>query len=100
MGSAVFVKKLDGFTGDAALYHLDPPFQGYSWSDAVASMYAHVIVSATIIPHSGPETYIFGASEDGEVLDWIELPGSFRGALDHEEALRGAGYGVVEVSQD
>lgn len=54
----------------------------------------YVIVSAAVVPISGPETYIFAANKNGQVTDWIELPGSFRGALDHERALRNAGYEV------
>ena len=34
------------------------------------------------------------ADERGNVLDWGELPGSFQGYVDHEEALNCAGYEV------
>ena len=54
----------------------------------------YVVVSAADVMYSGPETYIFGADENGEVVDWLELPGSFRGKLDHVAALEGAGYEV------
>lgn len=40
------------------------------------------------------ETYIFPADKDGNVLEWIELNGSFKGELNHERALREAGYEV------
>lgn len=55
----------------------------------------YVVVSASNVPFSGPETYIFAADEDGKIVRWTELDGSFRGELDHEKALRGAGYEVV-----
>lgn len=42
-----------------------------------------------------PECYLFPSDKDGEVTDWLELPGSYRGGLDHAEALRGAGYTVA-----
>ena len=45
---------------------------------------------------SGPETYIFGADAEGNVLRWGELEGSFRGDIDHARALRGAGYTVID----
>lgn len=45
---------------------------------------------------SGPETYIFPANEDGKVVHWAELEGSFRGGLDHERALRNAGFEVAK----
>ena len=54
-----------------------------------------VIVSAAVAPLTGVSTYIFTANETGDVTDWGELDGSFRGALDHNAALRGAGYEVL-----
>lgn len=82
MGTAMFVKKLEGFTGDARLYKVSPPLEGN----------AYVVVSATVAAFSGAETYIFPGNEKGEVVEWGELEGSFRGALDHEKALANAGY--------
>lgn len=82
---AVLMKaNLEGFTGVAHLYKVNPPHEGHNY----------VIVSATNI--SGPETYIFGANKDGQVLNWVELGGSFQGGLDHAEALRNAGYKIGE----
>lgn len=78
------VRKLRGFRGDARLFELSEPLNGYSM----------VVVSASDVPYSGPETYIFGADSAGEIDSWIELPGSFRGALDHVAALEAAGYEV------
>jgi hypothetical protein len=83
-GKAVFVKKLTGFYGEARLYKVTPPLDGHE----------HVAVSA-VVAYSGPETYIFPADADGKVLSWGELDGSFRGDLDHEAALRLAGYEVT-----
>ena len=48
------------------------------------------------MPFRGPETYIFGADKDGEILSWMELDGSFRGDLNHREALLKAGYELTE----
>lgn len=67
---------------------------------SVGGGYTHVIVSATVVQFSGPETCIFGADLDEEdVVDWGELAGSFRGGLDHKYALQLAGYEVVEEQQ-
>ena len=55
----------------------------------------HVIVSAVVAMFSGPETYIFPANDKGEITDWGELDGSFKGDLDHAQALRNAGYEVT-----
>ena len=90
MGTAEFVKQMDGWRGDAALYRLSPPMAGVDgWA------FDHVIVSAVIAIGSGPETYLFGCDENGENIDFSELPGSFRGDRDHATALNGAGYSIV-----
>lgn len=90
MKATLIKSNLPKFTGDARLYRVDPPLGGYT----------HVIVSATVVQFSGPETCIFGADLDEEdVVDWGELAGSFRGGLDHKYALQLAGYEVVEEQQ-
>lgn len=71
--------------GVAHLYRLSTPLEGHD----------HVVVSA-IGPPYGPETYIFASNEAGKVTNWGELRGSFKGALNHAEALRGAGYEVAQ----
>jgi len=85
---AHFVRRLAGWQGDARLYRCEPPLKGN----------AYVVVSAVDATFSGPETYVFAADVDGNVNDYRELDGSFRGGLDHAEALRGAGYEVVEAA--
>jgi len=91
---ATFVRDLSGFTGSAKLYHVSPPIEQKDWDGEVEAVHSHVVVSATVALFSGPETYIFPANEDGQVVDWGELDGSFQGDLDHEAALRGAGYEI------
>ena len=88
---ATMIRKLDGFTGDAALYELSEPV-GYDmdWdTDEYKEQTTYVIVSATIAPFTGAETYVFPADKDGEILGWSELAGSYRGGLDHQQALDG-----------
>ena len=85
MLEATYVKTIVGWTGDAKLYKLSPKLEGNKY----------VIVSTTHVMLSGPETYIFGATEDGEVTDWGELPGSYKGGLDHNKALEDAGYSTI-----
>lgn len=82
---ATKVRDLTGWRGHASLYRLSTPLDGHDF----------VIVSAVNAMFSGPETYIFPAYESGEQKNFGELDGSFRGALDHAEALRGAGYEVA-----
>lgn len=86
MKIATLEKRIDGMRGDAALYRLSEPMK--TWSDTTTD---HVVVSAVRVL-GVPETYIFAADASGEVTGWGELEGSFRGGLDHAEALRGAGY--------
>jgi len=82
--------KIRNFTGHAALYSLTPPLKDFDGK----TEHKHVVVSSTNAMLSGPETYIFPANESGEVSDWGELPGSQKGTLDHEKALRDAGYAI------
>lgn len=90
---------LEGFHGVVHLYRLDPPMQvesyDYETDTSVLGVVPYVVVSAVNVPYSGPETYIFPADESGKVLSWLEMEGSYRGGLDHAEALKGAGYDVV-----
>jgi hypothetical protein len=98
MKTATKIKDLDDFRGDASLYRLSIPLSVDHWnedSEEITKSYRYVIVSAAVAPFSGPETFIFGSNKKGQIVDWMELAGSFRGALDHAEALRGAGYDLV-----
>jgi hypothetical protein len=83
------------------LFAVDPPipiteydFESDDCEKVVTGHTDYVAVSAANVPCSGPETYIFRANEDGEVEDWGELEGSYRGGLSHETALGNAGYSI------
>lgn len=80
---------LPRYTGTAHLYELSEPI-GYNGNQESK----FVVVSATSFM-TGAETYIFPAEEGGEVINWGELDGSFKGSLDHHRALEGAGYSVI-----
>ncbi len=95
MKSAKFIKKCDWGTGDARLYELSEPVEydkPWDEEDPPAKMTKYIAVSAANVPFSGPETYIFPADENGEVLKWGELDGSFKGDMDHIKALMRAGF--------
>lgn len=94
MKTAILVKNnLDGFNGHAALYKLSEPLSEYSWGeDDEVKKFEHVVCSTAYA--FGVETYIFGADEDGNVIDWGDLPGSLKGTSCHIEALRCAGYSL------
>jgi hypothetical protein len=76
------------FRGVAKVYKMSPPLQKNKY----------VVVSASHGPFSinGQETYIFGCDKNGKAVNWSELSGSFQGQMNHEKALRNAGYLVKE----
>lgn len=88
---AHYMRNLEGWTGDARLYTLDPALEYKDGDGAVRTQYVIVSGITGIIT----ETYIFPASFDGEALSFSELEGSFSGAVDHERALNGLGYSVA-----
>ena len=93
MKTATFVKALDQFTGVASLYKCDPPMMIPTWDDDKPNEKTeYVVVSAAVAMFSGPETYIFPADAKGNITDWSELNGSYRGGMSHHSALAGAGY--------
>ena len=94
MKTAVYLRGLDGWRGDARLYKLVPAHVVVDHDDVTVETIEFVVVSA-VDPYSDPETYIFPCDEDGKVLSFQEMEGSFRGGLDHTEALRGLGYEPV-----
>lgn len=81
---AKFVKHIESMRGAAHLYELSEPLEEHQY----------VVVSAVNVPFGGPETYIFPADREGNIINWGELDGSFKGALDHSRALKNAGYEV------
>lgn len=74
------------YVQSCALYRLEPPLEEHEL----------VVVSAALVPYSGPETYIFPADADGDIASFGELEGSYRGDLSHAVALQGAGYTIEE----
>ena len=97
--TVTYIRTLTGFVSEARLYKLSEPII-VNWNvdkDGVATNY--VIVSAVNVPYSGPETYIFPADNDGDVIDWLEMEGSFKGSLDHEAAIHYAGWELEETGE-
>ena len=84
------IEKAGHFRGDAWLFRMDPPYMGHDY----------VIVSAVdlhFVRYGGSETYMFAATPQGGVKDWMQLPGSFQGDKDIPRALRNAGYEIEET---
>ena len=87
--SAVAIKNVKEAKGRACLYRLSDPLMGYEY----------VVVSAAKDARDNHdqvvgETFIFGSDESGKVKSFLELPGSYRGGLDHQKALNDAGYDI------
>ena len=97
---ATFIKMIPSGSGTVQqrLYRLSHPLAPEQYDVDLGEYvpvdrgYGYIVVSASVIRYSGPETYIFGADEDGKIVDWRELRGSSRGHLNHDLALSDAGY--------
>jgi hypothetical protein len=76
------------------LWHVDPPIPDYEGNPT-----SYVITSAVNASgyDSGPETLIFAADADGNIKDFMDLEGSYRGELNHERAIREAGWKMQGV---
>ena len=90
---ATYVRDLGGWLGTARLYKVPE----YKWSNSFEEGTAEYVAVSAVVALGGPETFIFPADADGTVLNWLELEGSFHGALDHVRALNNAGYEEVVV---
>lgn len=86
----LIIDGLQGFKGHAALYQLNPPIK-----DDDNEEYEYVIASAVVALFSGPETLIFPATKDGEVINFRDIAGE-RGTLNHTVALNNEGYTVFK----
>ena len=87
MKIATFIKDLEDWRGYARLYRVDPPING-----DCGAKFDYVVVSGVVaLDTNRPETLIFGCDENG-TTDFSDLAGSFRGDIDHHQALANAGY--------
>jgi hypothetical protein len=94
--TAKFIKTLSYFRGEAKLFQVKPKVK---FCDKRRTSF--IVVSAITLPLDGPETYIFPSDSKGYVLNWKELPGSFKGACNVLQALQNAGYVVTnEINSD
>ena len=96
---AIKIRSMEGWQGDATLYRLSEEISwGGCYDGDATGETDHVIVSAAVVPYTGPETYIFPADAEGNVMDWSEMHGSYRGGLSHEHALERADWSLQEIS--
>lgn len=66
------------------LWEVCPPLCGYGF--IVTSQYEDTF---------DMETYIFPSDPEGKIIDWGELPGSYKGGLDHNMCIEKAGYRII-----
>lgn len=88
---ATFVRKADGFAEHAELFRLERP----KTEKGVTFEFIVVSTLECAFDTGLPEAYIFPADSRGTVLSWVELEGSFQGAMDISKALRDGGYEEV-----
>lgn len=86
---ATKIRDLEEYRGDAALYRLEPAYEG---NEFVMVSTVHENVGGV---YRVDETYAFPADAAGEVTDWAELDCSRKGHHTHADILANAGY-VVE----
>lgn len=93
MITATLVRSLNDKHGDGSkkLWRLSQPVRTSRDEEDITTT-EFVVSSGAYVLFSGPETYLFAATAEGEVAEWSEMSGSFKGALDHEEALERAGW--------
>jgi|TARA_E500000331_G_scaffold348370_1_gene389881 hypothetical protein len=87
--SAIAIKNVREAKGRACLYRLSEPLAGYEYVVVSAAKDARNDYGQVV-----GETFIFGSDESGRVKSFLELPGSYRGGLDHQKALNDAGYDI------
>jgi hypothetical protein len=90
--TATFVKKLDNWRGNAALYQLAPPIEQTTYEDGVekTTKYGHIVVSG--VNHAfAHETMGFPCDSEGNVVNMLDLFCT-KGTTDHRVALANAGY--------
>ncbi len=104
MATATLVKdNLEEFRGHAALWHVSPPVKsGYGWTDEEKRVEYDYVVVSSIDARQGDygeyfpaETYVFGANELAETINYHEIEGSRKGTWSHSEILEAMGFDVV-----
>ena len=93
---AHFVKKLDGWRGNAALYRVVPPMEQTAYGldgTEETTKHGHIVVSG--VHHAwAHETTGFPADSEGNTINMLDLFCT-RGTTNHRVALANAGYELV-----
>ena len=81
--TATFVKDLTGWQSSAKLWELSREVE-----DGYCEVTTRFIITSKVIAYSGPETYIFPSDPEGDPLSMLEMPGSMKGVVSHEESIK------------
>jgi hypothetical protein len=82
MKMSKFATKVKDVNSKQVMWQLEPPLDGNKY----------VITSASTVDFTGPETYLFACDKEGNITNWCELPGSYRGELNHKRCFANIGY--------
>jgi len=84
------------------IFKLDPPYvaTGYDAEDEKVDEIIEFVCVSALFSVWTVETYIFPCDDEGNVVDWGELPGSYKGGTEHDVALAGLGYTIVNTIDD
>jgi hypothetical protein len=91
---AMFYQTVKMGTSDALHFKLSHPIE-YKDKNEQKQLTYDIVVSATSTPNHGEQTYIFPADKKGTVLSWTQHEGSLKGVMDHDAALKNAGYEAI-----
>lgn len=97
MKTAKLIKQLND---SQSLYECNPPL---GWSDSDKS-YEFVVASINLESSQKilgyAEVYLFGADKSGNIVDWVELPGSMKHTSEHNRAFENAGYTIQDAAMN
>lgn len=85
--NATAIKRLISMKGEAILFEVKPRYYGHQF-----------LVSSAIQNEAETRTDLFPADAEGNVTDWVDLPGSSRWVFDPYKPLSDAGYTVKRLS--
>lgn len=83
--AAIRLREWTDEVGTKILWRCSPPLAGHE----------HIVTSAIDVGPHHQETLIFPATPDGDWTADSQLPGSYVGGVDHDEAIKRAGYPPV-----
>jgi len=75
-------------------YYFDPPLEDYD-----GTKHETAVISSAHFGESY-ECYIFPCDRSGKWLSYVEMPGSMRGTISHDDVFDNIGYRLIEGDID